>query len=100
MSVLLREATGNVDVTGPAEYIEQHQRVVFSYYERGKDFTEQRPVLASRIGVVDASSRRMRGTMVLDHAVVVPIPDTFLMRDGVFYAVRERKTLSAVRLFP
>jgi hypothetical protein len=100
MSVLLREATGNADVTGPAEYIDQHQRVVFSYYERGKDFTEQRPVMVRRICVVDASSRRMRGTMVLDHAVVVPMPDTFLVRDGVFYAVRERKTLCAVRLFP
>jgi hypothetical protein len=99
LSSLLHGVCTPAAVTGPVGYIDLDDRVVFGYHEQRLTASKDDvPSFTSLLAVVDRESGKLLLRVTIDDGVSFPVPDTFLVRTGFLYYIRNRRTLTAVPL--
>jgi len=98
LSDLLRAARISAVGAEHIEVIDDGDKVVFGYHDRLSEPSPDRPLLRSRLALVERRSRTLLHAATIDEKVSFPQPDAFFVRAGFLYYVRDRRTLTAIAL--
>ena len=85
-------------VHGPLEYGQRNAFLLMSFHTPSKESTEEKTLLDNHFVVIDTVSGRTvyRDTVVRNSPAVVP--DSFFIRNGTAFYIKDQKTLTAIRL--
>jgi hypothetical protein len=98
LSGLVRKLSAGAVKECPVEYGEDGRFVVIVYHAENPAAGADRAPYRRVMDIVERETEQLALRITLDAAVVTPAFGAFLAQDGMLYFVRERKTLSAVRL--
>ena len=98
LSSLVRQFSATAATECPVEYGEHGPFLVIVYHREKGPVRDERSPYAQEMEVVERASGARAMHVTLDPAVSSPASGAFLLQAGTLYFVREKKTLTAVRL--
>lgn len=98
LAALVRRFSATAATGCPVEYGEQGPYLVIVYHLRRGDAGGKESPYAQMMDLVERPSGAVAMHLTLDPAVSTPATGSFLVHAGTLYFVREKKTLTAVRL--
>ncbi|HWP83518.1 MAG TPA: DUF4905 domain-containing protein [Bacteroidota bacterium] len=90
--LLQKEAKGR-DVVGEIEFMEEGDFLIFNYYTSGGN------ALQNRIAVFERQKHHRVYSETLTTNAKAPIPDSFFVKDGSLFFIKDQQTLVAVTLW-
>jgi hypothetical protein len=98
LAALVRQYSAKASADCPVEYGEHGPYVVIVYHMRRGDARGEKSPYSQVMEVVERPSGASAMHVTVDPAVSTPGSGSFLVNAGILYFVRDKKTLSAVRL--
>ena len=98
LAALVRQFSAPAVTECPVEYGEHGPYLVIVYHQGSGPARAGRSPYIQVMDVVERPSGTIALRVTLDPAVSTPAPGSFLVHSGTLYFVREKKTLTAVRL--
>jgi hypothetical protein len=98
LAALVRQFSATAATESPVEYGEHGPYLVVVYHRRRGEAGGKEAPYAQVMDLVDRPSGAVAMHLALDPAVSTPATGSFLVHAGTLYFVREKKTLTAVRL--
>jgi len=94
---IIQQITGGNALEGGIEYLCQSNILLVSYYRKGNSSVSA--TLENIFTVYDIERREKRFNEIIVKGVEVPSPDTFFVKDEFVYFIKNRNTLTALRLW-
>ena len=98
LAALVRQFSAPAGTGWPVEYGEDGPYLVIVYHRGMGESRGVKSPYAQVMDVVERPSGTVAMHVTLDPAVSIPVSGSFLLHAGTLYFVREKKTLTAVRL--
>ncbi|RPI17324.1 MAG: DUF4905 domain-containing protein [Ignavibacteriae bacterium] len=90
----------SLKLEGPVEYIHFNNYLIYNYHEKkGIDIRNiERQVLSNIINIIDLEKNKVVFKEALNKETSSYVPDSFFIKDGYLFFIREKKELTAVNL--
>jgi hypothetical protein len=85
-------------VAGSIELIHHENLLFFNYHWKKTRTSLDQPALENRLRVVDTRRKKVIFSDILNEHVLNPVPDSFLLKGGNLFYIKNKNTLVAVRL--
>ena len=98
ISGIITRETGGGSKVAALEYLQSNKFLLMNYHVRSKESTGETLLLDNHLKVLDMESGRLLYTDTISRNSPAAVPDSFYVRTGMVYYVKEQKTLTAVKL--
>lgn len=95
---LIRSHCDLVRVSGNVEFVHRGNLLFFNYHQRGKAANVEGAFLENRLKVIDTKRKRVIFSDLLNDKVLHPTPDSFLLKGGDLFYIKNKNTLVAIRV--
>jgi hypothetical protein len=94
----IRKEISDKPIQGDVEYIQWDDILLFNYHLQSDLKSQERFLLENRFHIVDLKSGEILYSDVLSDNSRAPVPDSFFVKDGFAYFVKDQRTLKAIQL--
>jgi outer membrane protein assembly factor BamB len=96
-SVVRKEIRGKA-IQGYLECAVEENQVVLNYHTESKEGADGSPLFDNHFGILDNRSGKLMYSDTIAHKCRAVVPDSFFIRGGTVYYIKDQRTLIAVRL--
>jgi len=95
---LVGKETKNKEIIGEIEYLFQNPYLIMNYHLPNRNSGPESLKLENHLAIIDSRGGKKVFTDILALEASAPVPDSFFVRGGVVFFVKEQKTLLALVL--
>ncbi len=95
---MLGREVGNREIAGSAEYLIAGPYLVINYHKRSRNSTPESLKLDNHLAIIDAKEGDRLFADVVSRESSAPVPDSFFVRAGFLYFIKDQRTLCALEL--
>lgn len=97
---IVKQVLPSVGAHGPIEFAQREAYLLMNFHVPSKEATGEKTLLDNHLTIVDtATGRTMYRDIVVRNSPAV-VPDSFFIRNGTVYYIKDHITLTAIRLSP
>lgn len=97
-ATLVKKETKGSPVRGDIEFIQHHPYLLLNYYTSSNRETVEAPALANHFSVFNIERQSKIYSDILATDATAPTPDSFFIKGPMVYFIKNRHTLTALRL--
>lgn len=94
----LRKEVSNLSLRGDIEYVQWGDLLLFNYHLQSGTQSQEALLLENQFHIIDLRNGEKRFSEVLSHKSRAPVPDSFFVKDGIVFFVKDQRTLTAIPL--
>jgi len=94
----LEREVGNKEVVGGTEYLAAGPYLIMNYHVRSRNSTPESLKLDNHLAIIDTKEGVRLFADVVSRESSAPVPDSFFVRAGFLYFIKDQRTLSALEL--
>lgn len=94
----MKKELSTVGELGTVEYARVDNLVLMNYHVRSRESSDVGPSLDNYLKIVCLDDQRMVYSDIISHGSRSAVPDSFFVRNGVAYYIKDQKTLFAISL--
>jgi hypothetical protein len=98
ISEMMKREFPATQMHGNVEYALVDKVLLMNYYVSSWESGDEGPSLNNHFKILDVDNNRVMFSDTIAHNVRVAVPDSFFVRNGMVYYIKDQKTLTAIRL--
>ena len=98
ISGIMKREIPTAEIQGNIEYAVINNVVLVNYYVPSRESGDEGPSLDNHFKILDIDNKRVLFSDTIFHNARAAVPDSFFVRNGMVYYIKDQKTLTAIRL--
>jgi hypothetical protein len=98
ISGMMKRELPTAQLHGNVEYAVVDKALLMNYYVSSQKSGNEGPSLDNHLKILNVENNRVMFSDTIAHNARAAVPDSFFVRNGMVYYIKDQKTLTAIRL--